>query len=169
MFGRNDGVKSKVSGAATAVRSVVTDYGDPLAKDEKLRRRLIDVLTTGVAARERARRQMGVSGLARRLATDPVLRAQLNELTQQLRSVQHRVEKTHSHKVRNTVLFVAGAGMVAVAAVPAARKAITSLFDGGHDEWKGSDRPSQHGEVDGSVESETVATAVHVEPQGPAQ
>ncbi|HEU5371396.1 MAG TPA: hypothetical protein VFU51_03315 [Gaiellaceae bacterium] len=166
MFGRNGGVKSKVSDAADAVRSVVTDYGDPLAKDEKLRRRLVDVLATGAAARERARRQMGVTGLARRLATDPVLREQLNELATQLRSVQRRVEKTQSHKLRNTVLFAAGAGMV-IAAVPAARNAITSLFDGGHDEWDAGDWPSQQREADGVVESETVVTAVHVEPQGP--
>jgi hypothetical protein len=165
MFGRNGGVKSKVSGAASTVRSVVTDYADPLAKDEKLRRRLVEVLTTGAAARDRARRQMGVTGLARRLAGDPVLRAQLNELAAQLRIVQRRVEKTQSHKVRNTVLFVAGAGMVAVAAVPAVRKAIASLFDGG-DRWDGGDWPSQR-DVDGSVESETVVTSVHVEPQGP--
>lgn len=167
MFGRNGGVKSKVSDAAGAVRSVVTDYGDPLAKDEKLRRRLVDVLTTGAAARERARRQMGLTGLARRLATDPVLREQLNELATQLRSVQRRVEKTQSHKLRNTVLFVAGIGMVAIAAVPAARNAITSLVGGGHDEWDAGEWPSQQREADGVVESETVVTAVHVEPQGP--
>ena len=165
MFGRNDGVKSKVSDAAGAVRSIVTDYGDPLAKDEKLRRRLVDALTTGAAARERARKQMGVTGLARRLATDPVLRAQLNDLTTQLRAVQRRVEKTHSHKVRNTMLFVAGVGMVAVAAVPAARKAITSLFDGGHDDWSNESWQSQPRDVDGVVESETVVTTVQVEPQ----
>lgn len=165
MFGRNGGVKSRVSDAAGAVRSIVTDYGDPLAKDEKLRRRLVDALTTGAAARERARKQMGVTGLARRLATDPVLRAQLSDLTTQLRAVQHRVEKTQSHKVRNTMLFVAGVGMVAVAAVPAARKAITSLFDGGHDEWAGESWQSQPRDVDGVVESETVVTTVHVEPQ----
>ena len=166
MFGRNGGVKSRVSGAASAVRSVVADYGDPLAKDERLRRRLLEVLTTGAAARERARRQMGVTGLARRLASDPVLRAQLNELASQLRLVQRRVEKTQSHKVRNTVLFVAGVGMVAIAAVPAARKAIASLL-GGEDQWASGDWSAQQRDVDGSVESETVGTSVHVEPQGP--
>jgi hypothetical protein len=169
MFGRNGGVKSKVSDAASAVRSVVTDYGDPLAKDEKLRRRLVEALTTGVAARERARRQMGLTGLAHRLATDPVLRAQLNDLATQLKSVQRRAEKTHSHRARNTVLFVVGVGMVAIAAVPAARKAITSIVDGGQDEWRDADWPAQTRDVDGSVESETVVTAVHVEPEGPAQ
>jgi signal transduction protein with GAF and PtsI domain len=169
MFGRNGGVKSRVTDAASTVRGVVSDYGDPLAKDEKLRRRLVEVLTTGAAARERARRQMGVTGLARRLATDPVLRAQLNDLASQLRLVQRRVEKQHSHKVRNTILFVAGIGMVAAAAVPGVRKAVTSLFEGGHDEWQDGEWPSQQRDVDGAVESETVVTAVHVEPEGPAR
>jgi hypothetical protein len=168
MFGRNGGVKSRMSDAASTVRSVVSDYGDPLAKDEKLRRRLVEALTTGVAARERARRQMGITGVARRLATDPVLRAQLNELADQLRSVQRRVEKKQSRRTRNTVLFVAGVGMVAVAAMPAARKAISSLFDGGHDDWSSGDWPEQRHDVDGSVESETVVAASRVEPQGPA-
>lgn len=168
MMGRTSGMKSKVSGAAKTVRHVVADYGDPLAKDEKLRRRLVEALTTTVAARERARRQLGVTGVARRLASDPVLRAQLNDLATQLRSVQHRVEKKQSHKLRNTMLFAAGVGMV-VAAVPAARNAITSLFGGGHDDWNSGDWPSQERAADGSVESETVVTTVHVEPQGPAQ
>jgi hypothetical protein len=167
MFGRNGGVKSRMSDAASTVRSVVTDYGDPLAKDEKLRRRLVEALTTGVAARERARRQMGITGVARRLATDPVLRAQLNELADQLRSVQHRVEKKQSHKMRNTMLFVAGVGMVAIAAMPAARKAISSIFDGGNDDWSSGEWPEQRHDVDGSVESETVVVAARVEPQGP--
>jgi hypothetical protein len=166
MFGRSSSVKTKVSDAAEVVRSVVADYGDPLAKDEKLRRRLVEALTTGVAARERARRQMGVTGLARRLASDPVLRAQLNELSTQLRSVRHQVEKKQSHKLRNTMLFAAGVGMVTVAAVPAARKAITSLFGGGHDDWDRTDWPSQQ---HGAVESDAVVSSVHVEPQGPAQ
>jgi hypothetical protein len=169
MFGRNGGMKSRMSGAARAVRGVIADYGDPLAKDEKLRRRLIDVLTTGAAARERARRQMGVTGLARRLATDPVLRAQLTDLAEQLRLVQRRVEKTNSHKLRNTALFAVGVGMVAVAAVPAARKAIASLVGAGDGERQGGDWPSQRPDVDGAVESETVVTSVYVEPQGPAQ
>jgi hypothetical protein len=169
MFGRNGGMKSRMSGAARSVRGVIADYGDPLAKDEKLRRRLIDVLTTGAAARERARRQMGVTGLARRLATDPVLRAQLTDLAEQLRLVQRRVEKTNSHKLRNTALFAVGVGMVAVAAVPAARKAIASLVGAGDDEREGGDWPSQLPDVDGAVESETVVTSVYVEPQGPAQ
>jgi hypothetical protein len=149
------------------VKGVVTDYADPLAKDEKLRKRLVEALTTGAAARERARKQMGVTGVARRLAGDPVLRAQLNELAAQLRLVQRRVEKKQSHKARNTVLFIAGAGMVAVAVVPAARNAITSLFGGGQDEWSSGEWP-QSTHVDGSADPTTATTTAPAEPQGPA-
>ena len=75
MFGRNKGV----SGFASDALETVAPYTDRLAHDEKLRERLVAALTAGVAARKRAQRQAGLIGLARRLATDPVLRTQLAE------------------------------------------------------------------------------------------
>jgi hypothetical protein len=155
MFGRNGGVKSKVTDAASAVRHAVAEYGDPLVKDEKLRRRLVAAVTMGAAARERAQRQMGIAGMARRLATDPVLRAQAAELAVQLRAVRRRVEKTQSHKLRNGLLFAAGAGMV-VAAVPAARHALSSFLGGGEHEVP---PPAANGENVAAVEPEGLGSA----------
>jgi hypothetical protein len=63
------------------------------------------------------------------------------------------------------MLFAAGVGMVVVAAVPSARKAITSLFDGGHDEWANESWQSTPRDVDGVVESDAVVTTAQVEPQ----
>jgi hypothetical protein len=169
MFGHNGGVKDRVSGAAGTVRGAFTGYVDPLARDEKLRQRLIAALTTGAAARDRARKQMGVTGLARRLAMDPVLRAQLTDLTAQLRGVRRQVEKTQSHKLRNTLLVVGGIGLAAAAA-PVAWKAVSSLLQGDDEsQWAAaSGWPAQRG-VAGAVESETVVTSVRVEAEpGPA-
>jgi uncharacterized membrane protein len=101
-----------------------------LSKDEKLRQRVAAAILAGVEARQRVRRQTGTIGLVRRLAADEVLRAQLLELTTQLQEVQKRTKKVRSHKLRNTVLFVSGIGMV-VAAVPAAREKLMSLMGGG--------------------------------------
>jgi uncharacterized membrane protein len=52
------------------------------------------------------------------------LRAQIAEAVAQLQSARARVERRRSHKVRNAVLFLTGAGMV-VAAVPSFRNAVT--------------------------------------------
>jgi hypothetical protein len=118
MFGRKD---------ATAVASDAVDgaspYIDQLVHDEKLRQRLMAAITAGAAARKRARRQAGLLGLATRLGTDPVLRAQVAEAVSQLQKAKGRIEKHRSHKVRNAVLFVTGAGLV-VAAVPSLRDAV---------------------------------------------
>jgi hypothetical protein len=123
-------VKQAVADAADAV----AQYVDPLAKDEKLRRRLGAAILAGTAARRRARSQAGITGLARRLATDTVLRAQLAEMASQLQAAQKRAKKARSHKLRNTILFLGGVGMV-IAAVPGAREAVTSTIRGGRDEW----------------------------------
>jgi uncharacterized membrane protein len=132
MFGRSRRAKTTVAETAGTVTEAVADaadavvgYVDPLAKDEKLRQRLVAAVLAGAAARQRIRRQTGLPGLARRLAADPVLRAQLIELGTQLQAAQKRAKKARSHKLRNTVLFVSGVGMV-VAAVPAARELVVS-------------------------------------------
>jgi uncharacterized membrane protein len=121
MIGRNRGVRERVAEAA----GTVAGYVDPLVRDEKLRRKVAASLAVARAAQRRARRQAGLAGLARRLGSDPVLRAQLNELVSQLQGVQRRARKTRSHKLRNSLLFAGGVGMVA-AAIPSLRNAITS-------------------------------------------
>jgi uncharacterized membrane protein len=122
MFGRKHAVKDAVAAA------------DPLIRDKKLRGRVAAAVAAGVAARERARRQTGLSGLARRLAADPVLRAQLVEMVNQLQGARKRAEKSRSHRLRNTVLFVSGVGMV-VAAVPGARHTVISKIRNRRGHW----------------------------------
>jgi uncharacterized membrane protein len=115
--------------AAADAADAVYGYVDPLAKDEKLRQRISAAVAAGAAARTRARRQAGLRGLALRLGSDPVLRAQLTEMVVQLQKAQKRAQRARSHKLRNTTLFVAGVGMVLVA-VPAAREAVVSRIRG---------------------------------------
>ncbi|MDX6474925.1 MAG: hypothetical protein QOH95_436 [Gaiellaceae bacterium] len=101
----------------------VSPYVDQLAHDEKLRERLAAAIVAGTAARKRARQQAGLVGLATRLATDPVLRAQVGEAVAQLQKARGRMEKARSHKLRNVLLFVTGSGLV-IAAVPGLRSAL---------------------------------------------
>ncbi len=138
MFGRNKGMGEVASDALESI----APYTDRLAHDDKLRERLVAALTAGAAARQRAKRQAGAIGLARRLATDPILRAQILEAVHQLQKAQGRVQKGRSHKTRNTLLFVTGLGLV-VAAVPNLRAfALEKLR--GQDDWA-TDGPRTQG------------------------
>ena len=120
MLGRNAGIKQKAARKAGSLKDAARTYVDPLT-DEKLRQRLVAAIAAGAAAKRRARMQTGLAGIARRLASDPVLRAQLTEMSRQLQLAQKRAKRAHSHKLRNTVLLVGGAGVV-VAAIPRIRR-----------------------------------------------
>lgn len=101
------------------------EYVDPLAKDEKLRTRLIAALTAARAARVQVERQRGLAGTARRLASDPVLRQQLREAVRQMQAAEKRARKVRSHRLRTTLLLLVGIG-TAAAAAPRLRKTISS-------------------------------------------
>ena len=133
MFRRNGSVTQTVSDAA----ETVAEYVDPLAHDEKLRQRIAAAVAAGLAARRQARRHMGLRGLAFQLGTDPVLRAQLAELAEQLQGARKRAKKARSHKVRSALLFVGGTGLV-VAAVPSLRNAVLSKLRR-RDDWAPSE------------------------------
>jgi hypothetical protein len=131
--------RKNVATAASDVLDGVSPYVDRLAHDEKLRQRLAAAITAGAAARDRAKKQTGLVGLATRLATDPELRAQLSEVSSQLQKANSRVKPHKSHKLRNTVLLLAGVGAV-VAALPSVREAVLSKLGGG-DSTDGSGAP----------------------------
>ncbi len=131
MFGRNGHTVADAAGE-------VTSYGSDVLEDEKARRRLLTALGAGIAARERAKRQTGFMGLARRLAEDPVLRAQTLAMVASLQQTRRRVERRRSHKVRNVLLVLGGAGAAtAVVAVPSVRQRVLG-FVGGTKERVGS-------------------------------
>jgi hypothetical protein len=130
--------RKNVATAASDVLDGVSPYVDRLAHDEKLRQRLAAAITAGAAARDRAKKQTGLVGLATRLATDPELRAQLSEVSSQLQKANSRVKPHKSHKLRNTVLLLAGVGAV-VAALPSVREAVLSKLGG--DSTDGSGAP----------------------------
>jgi hypothetical protein len=154
MFGR----KNVATAAGDAVDGV-SPYVDQLAHDEKLRQRLAAAITAGAAARARAKKQTGLVGLATRLATDPVLRTQLAEVSSQLQKANGRLKKHRSHKLRNTVLLLAGAGAV-VAAIPSLREAVLSKVggdepSGGSDAAQGYETAAYATPAAASVDTET--------------
>jgi len=109
-------------------RDTVAPVGEQLVKDQKLRERLVAAVDAGLAARQRAQRQIGAVGTARRLGTDPVLRAELMEMIAQLQAARKRIESKRSHRLRTIGLIVVGAGLVA--AVPPVRHRLKGLFRG---------------------------------------
>jgi uncharacterized membrane protein len=129
MFGKN-GARGAVADAAESV----APYAEQMVDDEKLRQRVLAAVGAGLAARQRAKRQLAFTGAAARIASDPVLRAQLAEMIVQLRKARQRVDRNRSHKTRNFVLFLVGAGAVA-AAFPGVRSRVRETFGGSSDEW----------------------------------
>ena len=146
MFGR----KNAATVAGDALDGV-SPYIDQLAHDEKLRERLVAAITAGAAARTRAKRQVGLLGVATRLGSDPVLREQVAEVVSQLQKAKGRIEKNRSHKTRNTVLLLTGAGVV-VAAVPSLREAVMNKVLGA------PDRPGDSAPASSSTASATEAS-----------
>jgi uncharacterized membrane protein len=129
MFGRN-GRSGTVMHAAEELAS----YGGDVLEDEKARRRLVAGVAAGLAARQRAKRQTGRSGLLRRLAEDPVLRAQAVTTFVALQQARQRVERRRGRKARNALLLLGGAGAAtAVVAVPAVRARVLRLVGGTKD------------------------------------
>ena len=109
--------------AGEAVESV-SPYVDRFAHDERFRRRLIAAMVAAAAAQRRARRQAGWIGLATRLSSDPVLRAQVTQAVEQLQKAKSRKSR-RKHTMRNTTLILGGATL-AVAAVPDLRDPLIS-------------------------------------------
>ena len=112
----------------------LSSYGGDVLEDEKARGGLVAAVTAGLAARQRARRQTGFSGLLRRLAEDPAFRAHAVAMLVSLQQVWQRVERRRSHKVRNVLLLLSGAGAAtAVVALPAVRERVLGLVGGTKD------------------------------------
>ncbi len=119
MFGR---MKSAKGAASDAVVSV-SPYLDQLTNDEKLRGRLLAALGAGLAAHHRTRQQLGPRGIATRLGTDPVLRAQLVDAVSQLQKARGRMRKKNKGRNTRVLVCLAGGGLV-VAAVPTLRNGL---------------------------------------------
>ena len=96
-----------------------------LAKDQKFRKEHVSAVGHGVISRRRASRQIGFIAALSRLTNDPKLKTELRKMTRNLERAWTRVEKKRSHKVRNTLLVLAGAGGAVAAVLPHMRKRVT--------------------------------------------
>ena len=102
-----------------------------LARDKKFRKQFSGAAKHGSRAKQRVVGQIGSLGLARRLATDAELRAELQQMTDDLQAAWERLQakRTRSHGLRNTLVLAGLGGGLALAL----RKRRTSkpTFSGG--------------------------------------
>ncbi len=159
MFGR---MRSAKNAASDAVDSV-SPYLDQLAKDDKLRGRLLAALGAGLAAHHRARQQLGPRGIATRLGTDPVLRAQLVDAVSQLQKARGRMRKKNKGRKTRILICLAGGGFV-VAAVPTLRNGLVEKvrrLTRGLSQFNSADASSRSVSVEQQVEVNAPASAVY--------
>ena len=96
-----------------------------LAHDRKFRKQLLKAVGHSAAAKERARRRIGVTATAKRIVADEQLRDDLRAAAIAMQKAWSRVEKKRSHKLRNTLIVVGAGGATAAAAAPQARSWVT--------------------------------------------
>src|SRR5215475_2720106 len=100
-----------------------TELARQLAQDRKFRKRLASAIGHGALARRRARRELGLGGTIRRLASDERLLRELRSARDDLRQANRRIRRRRSHKLRNAALVGSVAGL---AAVPQVRQRVTA-------------------------------------------
>src|SRR3954454_3542152 len=124
MFGRNRSTAAKENAAAAA------ELASQLAADRKFRKQLLGAVGHGVSARRQAGRQLGLTAVAMRLAADEQLRGELRRMVSDLQAARARLERKRSHRLRDSVLVLAGAGAAAgtAAAWPAPRRWVDRML-----------------------------------------
>ena len=101
----------------------VSELARQLAQDRKFRKRMASAIGHGAKARRRARREVGLAGTVRRLASDERLLRELRSARDDLQQASRRVRRRRSHKLRNAALLGSLAGL---AAVPQVRQRVTA-------------------------------------------
>jgi uncharacterized membrane protein len=106
------------------------DLAVQLARDKKFRKQVLSAVGHGASARSRAARRIGLLAVGSRLAADKELRREVRQMMDSFHQAWSRVEKKRSHKLRNFLLVVAGAGGAVAATVPGARRWVSARLSG---------------------------------------
>jgi hypothetical protein len=110
----------------------VLSYTDRVMRDEALRADLLAAIGHGAELGDRVKNDVDADGITKRLANDKKLRKQVRAVVDDLESAGERLRQRRSHRVRNVILILAGAG-AAAAMIPSVRR----WFAGGSPEHSG--------------------------------
>jgi hypothetical protein len=95
--------------------SNASDIATKLARDKKFRKELAAAIAHGARVRRRARRRVSLAAYAGRIGRDPMIRREAKAMVKSLDKAMARFERKQSHKTRNSLLFLAGVGLIAAA------------------------------------------------------
>jgi uncharacterized membrane protein len=97
--------------------TAASELAAQLAHDKKFHQHVMDAAAHGSRAKQRAARQIGSLSLVRRLAADAELRAEVQQMADDLHAAWERLQakRNRSHGLRNTLLLAGLGGGVAVA------------------------------------------------------
>jgi hypothetical protein len=116
VLGRRRTAAVKENAAAAA------DLARQLAADKKFRKQLVRASGHAARANRRIRSRFGLLAAFRQVAMDRQLRTELAQLVEELQAIWKRAEKKGSHRVRNFLLVVGGAGAATAVALPRVRR-----------------------------------------------
>ena len=108
------------------------DLAAALAKDKKFRRELMEAVSHGTIARRRAARRLGFVAAVSRISNDPMIKREISRTAKSLDKALSRVgvQRKQSHKLRNTMIVLVGAGgVIAIFAVPKTRRLVMGPSD----------------------------------------
>lgn len=112
--------QSQLDKTKASLREVLS-YADSVVRDEALRAHLIAAAGHGAEMGDRLKKDVDGDGIMKRLTNDRRLRKELRAAIDDLDSAGDRLRRKRSHRLRNVILIVVGAGAVA-ATVPSARR-----------------------------------------------
>jgi uncharacterized membrane protein len=133
--------------------AAAADLATQLARDKKLRKRLLAASDHAVRANRRVWRQIGLIGLARRLTADQQLRIELTQMARDLEAAWGQTKRHRRHRLRTTLLLLGGAGAAGAAAATHPRSR----------QWLGSQgRRLSSGRTEGRVVDASIEVEVPV-------
>jgi uncharacterized membrane protein len=133
--------------------AAAADLATQLARDKKLRKRLLAASDHAVRANRRVWRQIGLIGLARLLTADQQLRIELTQMARDLEAAWGQTKRHRRHRLRTTLLLLGGAGAAGAAAATHPRSR----------QWLGSQgRRLSSGRTEGRVVDASIEVEVPV-------
>jgi uncharacterized membrane protein len=101
------------------------DLTSALVKDKKFRRELMSAVSHGAIARRRAASRLGFMAAVGRISGDPMIKREIRRTARSLDNALSRIQRKRSHKLRNTMIVLVGAGgVIAIFAVPKTRRLV---------------------------------------------